>query len=131
MEAGRTTGFSTLMNRNSDQMKIKINDKIEAYTIIKVIEFDSDRKMMTIIVRNEETGKTYAFNKGADSAILKRINDKEVVEQAKIDANNISRKGYRVLLYSMKELSFKDNYTEDDVEEDLTLIGITGVEDAL
>jgi magnesium-transporting ATPase (P-type) len=131
LEAGRETGLSTLVGRNSDQMMIKLNDKVETYTIIKVIEFDSDRKMMTVIVRNEETNKTYAFNKGADTSILKRVNDKSVIETAKTDANNISRKGYRVLLYSMKELAFKETYTEEDCEEDLTLLGMTGVEDAL
>jgi magnesium-transporting ATPase (P-type) len=86
--------------------------------------------MMTIVVRNDD-GKTYAFNKGADLSILGRINDKEVVINARKEVYEISKKGYRTLCYSYKELPSKDSYTEEEVEYDLKLIGITGVEDAL
>jgi magnesium-transporting ATPase (P-type) len=41
-----------------------------------MIEFDSDRKMMTVIAKNLKTEKVYAFSKGADSSILPKIKDK-------------------------------------------------------
>lgn len=40
--------------------------------MIKHIEFNSDRKMMTVIVA-DENGEFYAFSKGADTAILPRV----------------------------------------------------------
>jgi magnesium-transporting ATPase (P-type) len=37
-----------------------------------MIEFTSERKMMTAIFKNED-GKTIAFSKGADSAIIPKL----------------------------------------------------------
>jgi len=131
MEAGRDTGHAIMKSRDSDCIDLLINGVQERYQIVKVIEFDSDRKMMTVVVRNEKTGRVYAFNKGADVAILPRIKNGEGAEQANADVLEISRKGLRALVYSMKELPNQMLYTDYDVESDLTLLGITGVEDAL
>ena len=77
MEAGRDIGHATMLNRDSDSIDLVINGVSEKFQIVKVIEFDSDRKMMTVVVRNEKSGRVYAFNKGADVAILPRIKDTE------------------------------------------------------
>jgi magnesium-transporting ATPase (P-type) len=41
-----------------------------------MIEFDSDRKMMTVIAKNLKTEKIYVFSKGADSSMLPKIKDR-------------------------------------------------------
>lgn len=87
---------------------------------------------MTVVVKNTQTGKTLAFCKGADVAILDKITDKNVSDGAFRETQDISRKGYRTLCYAMKELDPKqETFTDEEVEKDLTLIGITGVEDEL
>lgn len=47
----------------------------ETYKIIKTIEFDSDRKMMTVVVQDISNSKIFAFSKGADATILKKLRD--------------------------------------------------------
>jgi magnesium-transporting ATPase (P-type) len=40
-----------------------------SYRILHVLEFNSDRKRMSVIVKDEE-GKTFLFSKGADRYVL-------------------------------------------------------------
>lgn len=49
LEAGKETGFSKLIARDSDYMTIRLKSGSETYKILKIIKFDSDRKMMTVI----------------------------------------------------------------------------------
>ena len=54
LEAGRSSKICMLTDRDSDSMTIKFsNDLIEKFTILKVIQFDSDRKMMTVVAKCE------------------------------------------------------------------------------
>lgn len=40
--------------------------------------------------------------------------------------------GYRTLVYAMKEIhEFNDKMREDELERDLKIVGVTGVEDIL
>jgi magnesium-transporting ATPase (P-type) len=41
---------------------------------LKVVEFTSDRKRMSVIVKREGDGKVINFIKGADIAIIPRLN---------------------------------------------------------
>ncbi len=75
LEAGKHSDLAVLTERDSDSVTIKINDAFEKYRVLKVIEFDSDRKMMTVIAKNTDNNKVYVFTKGADMAILPRIKD--------------------------------------------------------
>jgi len=51
----KDSNFSLFLQRDSDKITIEINSQIEVYEIIKVLEFNSDRKMMSIILRNIQT----------------------------------------------------------------------------
>lgn len=61
-------------DRDSTHMRLRNNNsgKEESYELIKVFEFESDRKCMTVIVK-DEAGKYWAYCKGADSSILPKI----------------------------------------------------------
>jgi magnesium-transporting ATPase (P-type) len=50
---------------------------IETYRILKVFEFTSDRKMMSVIVKRVTDGKLIVFSKGADGAILPLVDGSE------------------------------------------------------
>ena len=58
-----------------------------------------------------------------------------MVEKVLIASENFQKKGYRTLLFAMKEMHVTDALLTDmsveDVESDLSLLGATGVEDAL
>jgi phospholipid-translocating ATPase len=68
----RDVGLCRFVERNSDEIKIEVQGKIEKYQIIKVVEFSSDRKRMSVIVKRED-GQVINFIKGADIAIIPRI----------------------------------------------------------
>ena len=70
LEMCRDSGFAFFKHRDSDVITIEILGKEERYQIIRVLEFTSDRKRMSVIVKNLESGKIINFIKGADMAIL-------------------------------------------------------------
>jgi len=52
LEICRDSDFVSFLERSSDMITIKVKDKIEKYQILRVIEFTSDRKRMSVIVKN-------------------------------------------------------------------------------
>jgi magnesium-transporting ATPase (P-type) len=48
---------------------------IETFKIIKIHDFTNERKMMSIVVE-DDFGSRFVFAKGADSSILKVLDDK-------------------------------------------------------
>ena len=70
----KQAGLGFLTSRDSsNQTTIKINDIDEAYTILRVVEFSSERKKMSVAVKRESDGKVLNFVKGADVAILPHL----------------------------------------------------------
>ena len=48
-------------------------DSIETYKVLRVIDFTSDRKRMSVIVKNMKTNKIISFVKGADTTMIPKI----------------------------------------------------------
>ena len=65
----RRKKFSFLANRDSDSIEIFMNGRTEAYYILKVFEFNSERKMMAMIVKRVIDKQLILYVKGADIAI--------------------------------------------------------------
>ena len=122
---------------------------------LQIIEFSSDRKRETIIVKTPE-GKIILYCKGADSIIEKRLSEKsnkEILVQCKYYVDKFSAQGLRTLFIAMKLLSENEynnfakdlneammsledkekkvNEVYDSIEENLYIIGTTIVEDKL
>ncbi|KAG7396041.1 hypothetical protein PHYBOEH_002864 [Phytophthora boehmeriae] len=123
------------------------------FQILRVIHFSSDRKRMSIIVR-DENGGIRLFSKGADSVILERcerfLSDKDEMMS---HVTQFAEEGYRILLFAERELdegyyrSWETRYDEaeldihskesktgalnDELEQHFTLIGASAVEDKL
>ena len=53
-------------------MLIKFKNEIYKYKILENIEFDSERKKQSVIIRNPE-GELILYCKGADSSIVGRL----------------------------------------------------------
>ena len=121
---------------------------------LQLIEFSSERKRETVIVKDR--GIIKVFVKGADSIIESRLSKKipeSILKQCKYYVNKFSSKGFRTLFIAMKILSQEeyDEYekkltkaqmSEKDkdkkveevnniIENDLYLLGTTIVEDKL
>ncbi|KAJ3118729.1 hypothetical protein HDU96_009318 [Phlyctochytrium bullatum] len=134
--------------------------KDATFEILQTIEFSSKRKRMSVIYRYPD-GRIMLLCKGADSVILERLKDQTQMSQFEIDSlektmehlAEFATEGLRTLLYAFKELS-QEEYDEwsrewqlaslaikdrtdlmEDVakkiEQDLTLLGATAIEDKL
>ena len=121
---------------------------------LQLIEFSSDRKRETVIVKDRGIIKVYV--KGADSIIEQRLSQRtqeSILRQCKYYVNKFSAQGFRTLFIAMKILS-QSEYDEyaaklkealmaeenkdqkvdavnNTIETDLFLIGTTIVEDKL
>ena len=92
-----------------DDSNIKDMQRFEK---LKQIEFSSDRKRESVIVKEGSTYKMYT--KGADSIIEERLDKstpKEVLECSRYYVNLFSAQGYRTLYIAMK--IFKEEAWED------------------
>jgi len=121
------------------------------------MEFNSDRKRMSVIVKDPADGHIKMFTKGADSIIKARLDESQLDKRmwAEIDhfLSKASAKGLRTLLMAMRVIDpeefkeFNARVAEaerdvmkrdkilaeiyDDFERGLVLLGATAVEDRL
>jgi phospholipid-translocating ATPase len=84
VEAAKDLGY-LLVDRAAQSMTLQIrhadgSTTTETYEIMDVIEFSSKRKRMSIVIRMPD-GKSCIFTKGADSAILPRLRQKQLAIQ--------------------------------------------------
>jgi len=154
VEGARNLGF-TLLGRNQNQLLLDVLGEEQSYEALQVIEFDSDRKRMSVIFRTPDN-QIIIFCKGADSVIFERLAEGQ--DQIKeITLNHLQRfaseglrtlcLGYRVLNEEefnawhkrYKETSLSDSeeaqqqiaLLNDEVENNFILIGATAIEDKL
>jgi magnesium-transporting ATPase (P-type) len=63
-------------DRNSNTMTIDIFGVKKIYKLLLKLEFTSDRKKMTVVVEDPETGLIILYTKGADFAIFDKLSVK-------------------------------------------------------
>jgi len=71
------------------------------------LDFTSERKRMSVIVKHPQTNKILIFCKGADSVILPKVTSKNTAAElakAKEHLKNFSKKGLRTLCVAKNEL---------------------------
>lgn len=74
------------------------------FQILRVVHFSSDRKRMTIIVR-DENGGIKLFCKGADSVILERCDHfMSNKDETMAHVTQFAEEGYRILLFAERDL---------------------------
>lgn len=108
---------------------------------VRSLPFDSERKLMSAIVQDRETGKYYVLTKGAPDELLKRSEKIEIDGQVhKLDENwrqdilqqnhALALKALRVLAYAYKEISAVPAEPQSVTEENnLIFVGLTGMID--
>ena len=154
VKAASDQGFK-LIETGLNTKTIRISGEDCSYEILKVLGFSSERKRMSIIVKNESGIKLYI--KGADCEISKRLSKKSLESRNyEIISNNLigfSKKGFRTLMVAYRKLDEQDYHLwikklrenelnvqtkqknieklYDIIENNLSLLGGTVVEDKL
>ncbi len=142
VEKGEATGEPTecaLVNYAST-LDLDKNVQKTLYPRIGEIPFDSMRKMMTTVHRDQE-GAIVQYTKGAPDEIVKRCTlvyeNGEAVEMTEQKRDEIlaqnkamADKALRVLAVAQKVLSAEpDEYTSEAMEKDMCFIGLVGMID--
>lgn len=65
--------LAKLISRDAHTMTVEVMGETEQYDVLKVIEFSSDRKMMTVVVRNCQSKQVLVFSKGASDSMMKKL----------------------------------------------------------
>uniref|UniRef100_A0A8C0JI47 Phospholipid-transporting ATPase n=1 Tax=Canis lupus dingo TaxID=286419 RepID=A0A8C0JI47_CANLU len=150
VEAAARIGI-VFVGNSEETMEVKTLGKLERYKLLHILEFDSDRRRMSVIVQ-APSGEKLLFAKGAESSILPKCVGGEI-EKTRIHVDEFALKGLRTLCMAYKQLTSKE-YEEIDrrlfeartalqqreekladvfqfIEKDLILLGATAVEDRL
>lgn len=100
---------------------------------LQILPFDSDRKLMSVVVKNKETNKYFLITKGApDNVFARCINQESYLNEAKEVNSNMADQALRVLGVAIKELNNYDvtkPLKVDLDEKDLTLVGLVAEQD--
>ncbi|CAH2066222.1 unnamed protein product [Thlaspi arvense] len=158
--AARELGFE-FFNRTQTTISVRELDLVTGkrverlYKVLNVLEFNSTRKRMSVIVQDED-GKLLLLCKGADNVMFERLskNGREFEEETRDHVNEYADAGLRTLILAYRELDeneykvFNERISEakssvsadreslieevtEKVEKDLILLGATAVEDKL
>ncbi|KAI4387639.1 hypothetical protein MLD38_000058 [Melastoma candidum] len=159
--SARELGFE-FYNRTQTTISVREFDPLSGeivrrvYQLLNILEFNSTRKRMSVIVRQED-GKLILLSKGGDSVMFERLTKKkswDFEDATKDHVNKYADAGLRTLILAYRELdeeeyeNFNQRFNEakkaitadrDDlieeitetIEKDLVLLGATAVEDKL
>ncbi|KAL0484641.1 phospholipid-transporting ATPase, partial [Acrasis kona] len=143
------------ISRTSDEVTIKCCDtgREETYQILNILEFTSNRKRQSVIVR-DPAGKLKLLTKGADSVVFSLLAPNQNYKQETLDLlETFANEGLRTLVcaecdldqrfyekwnvdFEEAKLSFIDRTQKienvsDQIEKNLKLVGISAIEDEL
>lgn len=142
-----------LVRKNGNVLDIHTNGAMRQFELLDVLEFTSDRKRMSVVVRDSLNGKVILLSKGADEAILPYANTGQQIRTFTEAVEYYGQLGLRTLCLAWRELKedeydawslmFKEaNSTLVDrewriaevcqkIEHDLEILGVTAIEDKL
>ncbi|KXN91577.1 Phospholipid-transporting ATPase DNF1 [Leucoagaricus sp. SymC.cos] len=154
VSAARDAGFP-FIGKMKDGVDIEVMGQTERYTLLKVLEFNSTRKRMSVIVRAPD-GRLILYCKGADSVIYTRLSkdhNQVLKEQTSKDMETFANNGLRTLCIAYRYLE-EDEYlmwvrtydaatsavenrdeeiekANEMIEHSLIILGATALEDKL
>lgn len=75
LEMACESEISHFVGRDADNASIMLNGKVEKYEVLKIFEFTSERKAMSVILKHPSKKNTaLCFVKGADSSVFPMCN---------------------------------------------------------
>ncbi|KZT06691.1 phospholipid-translocating P-type ATPase [Laetiporus sulphureus 93-53] len=152
--AARDVGFP-FVQKSRDGIDIEIMGQPERHTLLQMIEFNSTRKRMSVIVRDPQ-GRLVLYCKGADSVIYQRLaadHDPELKAKTAADMEAFANGGLRTLCIAYRYLDEKEyldwqavydaatnsindrdaaiDKANEQIEHSLYILGATALEDKL
>jgi magnesium-transporting ATPase (P-type) len=150
--AARHLGFQ-FTSRTPNSITIDADGQEETYELLNVLEFNSTRKRMSVIVRTPQ-GKIMLYTKGADNVIYKLMKPNRYSDITLQNLKQFAEEGLRTLVCAQVELDpdfyqdWNKNVFEkantslvdkeeavtqaaEMVEKNLELVGATAIEDKL
>ncbi|CAA7402088.1 unnamed protein product [Spirodela intermedia] len=141
------------VNRNGNVLEVNFNASAVRYELLDALEFTSDRKRMSVVVRDCQNGNILLLSKGADEAILPFASNGQQIRSFSDAVEQYAQSGLRTLCLAWRELN-EDEYTEwslmfkeanstlvdrewklaevcQRLEHDLEILGVTAIEDHL
>jgi Ca2+-transporting ATPase len=131
---GDTTEGALLVSAQRATLSLsEINSQFER---VYEVPFTSDRKRMSVIVKEKETDEYFLISKGAPETLIEYCDmtksEKEAVRKALLTE---ARNGYRTLGFGRRKLSkqeVKSALDHDQIKEDsLTYLGLVSMQDPL
>ena len=139
-----------LVQRDAQSMTVRVCGCDRTFHILAAFPFSSETKRMGIVLRCTSTGTITFYVKGADAVMSRIVRYSEWLEE---ECGNLSREGLRTLVVGSRVLTEKQYETfaaalrqakatlhdrqanvqavADTLEEDVALLGVTGVDDRL
>ncbi|CDU24228.1 probable NEO1-P-type ATPase, a proposed aminophospholipid translocase [Sporisorium scitamineum] len=142
----------SLVARDRTSMSLRASDGSTLhFDILEVFPFTSESKRMGIIIRERSTGEITFYQKGADVVMARIVAQNDWLDE---ECGNMAREGLRTLVVGRRRLT-QDNWLvferaykaarvqvedrnqamaraiEEYLENNLELLGLTGVEDKL
>jgi phospholipid-translocating ATPase len=147
----------TFTERTTTELHLRVGEGDEAaperWLLLNTLEFSSDRKRMSVIVRDAAVGSIRIFIKGADDKIAERVRSGQDLTRCRQHLDTFAELGLRTLLVGVRDLDESEyqawvqrfevanaavlNREEqleqvyDSIERDFTLLGATAIEDRL
>ncbi|EAL69268.1 transmembrane protein [Dictyostelium discoideum AX4] len=111
--------------RNNGEIKIQILKKEKTFKLLTSMDFTSERRRMSVVLKDIETNKIYLYSKGADSVMMSRLkqdnninnnnnninnnglinyNNQLIIEKTTQHIKEFSNEGLRTLILAMKEI---------------------------
>lgn len=139
-----------LIEKDENVLKLLVRNQILNYEVLETLEFTSERKRMSIIVRSPEN-RILVLTKGADEVIYER--SKGDLAKTKNNVDFFASKGWRTLIVGRRDLGM-DEFEEwlhrlknaraalqnrdqliqnayDEIEQGMDILGATAIEDKL
>ncbi|WVQ68754.1 uncharacterized protein L199_006963 [Kwoniella botswanensis] len=145
-------------DHNILKMSTPFSDQPDEYELLHVLEFNSARKRMSVILRKlDEDGRIFLLTKGADNIIFERLSkdntQRELKQKTDQDLQYFASEGLRTLCLAYRVLgdqeyenwardyhnatvALQDRETQVEavssrIEQNLILLGATAIEDKL
>ncbi|KAK0400357.1 hypothetical protein QR680_003461 [Steinernema hermaphroditum] len=135
--AARNFGF-IFKSRTPQSITIEINGRDEIYQVLHILDFDNNRKRMSVLVK-DKNGKLTLYCKGADTMILHL--DKFAAEGLRtlccayknldMDYSNDWLSRVKIASSALIDRQKKLDQLYEEMEKDMTLLGATAIEDKL
>ena len=144
------------VERTTAEMQVQIGDEPqrERWLLLNVLEFSSERKRMSVIVKDARSGRIRIYIKGADDRVAERVRQGQDIARCKMHLDTFAESGLRTLLVAARDIdeseysrwvaSFEEANTivgpgreerlesvYNSIERDFRLLGATAIEDKL